>query len=179
MTQIASAYAEGLFDLAVQENLEEDILRDLTALRKGFSQAPEYVKLLATHTLTKQERCQILDDGFRGKVCPYVLNFLKILTEKGYIRLFGQCCEAFEELYNRAHGILPVTVVSAVALSEEQIRKLTQRLCQQTGKKVRLHCRVEPECLGGIRLDYDGKRVDGTVSGMLDAIRNLLQNTVL
>ena len=48
-----------------------------------------------------------------------------------------------------------------------------------TGKTVELHCRIDPTVLGGIRLDYDGKRVDGTVKNRLDAMAALLKNTVL
>ena len=50
--------------------------------------------------MPKEERVRILDDSFRGKLHPYVLNFLKILTEKGYMRHFSDCCKAFEESYN-------------------------------------------------------------------------------
>ena len=33
--------------------------------------------------------------------------------------------------------------------------------------------------LGGLRLNYDGKQVDGTVKNRLDTIGKLLKNTVL
>ena len=48
-----------------------------------------------------------------------------------------------------------------------------------TDKTVELTNRIDPACLGGVRLDYDGKRVDGTVRSRLDAIHNMLKNTVL
>ena len=126
-----------------------------------------------------QERCGILDDSFRGKVHPYVLNFLKILTEKGYMRHFFDCCKAYEESYNRDNGILPVTAVTAVSLNPAQAEKLTAKLCQITGKQVKLCNRVDPDILGGVRLNYDGKQLDDTVTHRLDAVRSLLKNTVL
>ena len=64
-------------------------------------------------------------------------------------------------------------------LNEAQTAKLTAKLIKITGKTVELTNRVDPACLGGVRLDYDGKRVDGTVQSRLDAIRSLLKNTVL
>jgi len=42
-----------------------------------------------------------------------------------------------------------------------------------------VHNRIDPECLGGVRLDYDGKRVDGSVANRLETVRNMLKNTVL
>ena len=108
-----------------------------------------------------------------------MLNFLKILTEKGYIKQFSDCCQMFTDLYNRDHNILSVTAVTAVALSQEQRQALTKKLGTMTGKTILLRNQVNPACLGGVRLDYDGQRLDGTVKNRLDSIRELLNNTVL
>ena len=179
MTQVGSVYGEALYTLALEENLSAAILEELSALEQAFRTEPEFIRLLSTPNLSVQERCQILDDSFRGKVQPYVLNFLKILTEKGYVRHFFDCCKAYEESYNRDNGILPVTAITAVSLNPAQAEKLTAKLCRITGKQVKLHNRVDPEVLGGVRLDYDGKRLDDTVSHRMDAVRSLLKNTVL
>ena len=108
-----------------------------------------------------------------------MLNFLKILTEKGYIRHFPECCDSYEEQYNLDKGILPVRAVTAVPLSEEQTGKLTKKLSDMTGKTIKLEKRVDPECIGGVRLDFDGRRLDNTVAHRLEAIGSLLKNTVL
>ena len=179
MTEVGNAYGLALYDLAKSEALAEQILQELDILRQSFEAEPGFLKLLGTPSLTKQERCQILDDSFRGKVQPYLLNFMKILTEKGYIRHFSNCCDAYRQQYNRDNGILPVTAVTAVAMTEGQKEKLKEKLDALTGRTVELHCRIDPHCLGGVRLDYDGKRVDDTVAHRLDAIRSVLKNTVL
>lgn len=179
MTQIGSAYAQALYSLAKEEGLTQTILEELKALDAGFAEEPGFLRLLAAPNLSKEERCGILDESFRDKVHPYVLNFMKILTEKGYVRHFDRCCKAYREQYNEDNGILPVCAVTAVALNDAQSKKLTDKLCAITGKTVELTNRVDPRCLGGVRLDYDGKRVDGTVQSRLDAVRALLKNTVL
>ena len=179
MTEAGSVYGLALYDLAKSEGLTEQILKELDVLRQSFDEEPAFLKLLSTPTLTKQERCDILDNSFRGKLQPYLLNFLKILTEKGYIRYFSQCCDAYRDQYNRDHGILPVTAVTAVPMTEAQQKRLTAKLEALTGKTVELHSRIDPSCLGGVRLDYDGKRLDDTVAHRLDAVRTLLKNTVL
>ena len=85
MTQAANTYGQALYDLAKEESLGKTILEELSVLKSVFADAPAYSKLLSTPDIPKQERCAILDEAFRGKVHPYVLNFLKILTEKGYL----------------------------------------------------------------------------------------------
>ena len=179
MTRIASVYAQALYDLARDEALGRDILQELKLLQEAFVQNPDFVRLLSTPNLSKEERCGIIHESFAGKLQPYVLNFLKILTEKGYIKHFPECCEAYRQMYNRDNGILPVKAVTAVALSEAQRDRLSAKLARITGKTIELCNVVDPKCLGGMRIDYDGKCVDDTVQHRLNAVRSLLKNTVL
>ena len=87
--------------------------------------------------------------------------------------------KAYVAQYNQDNGILPVLAVTAVALTAEQQMRLQEKLQQVTGKTVQLQNRVDPGCLGGVRLDFDGKRVDGTVQNRLETLRRQLNNTVL
>jgi len=179
MTEVGSVYGESLYGLAKDEGLSHDILAQLQVLQQSFDQEPDFVRLLSSPNLAKQERCQILDSSFRGKIHAYVLNFLKLLTEKGYIRHFSACCDAYTQHYNQDNGILPVTAYTAVALSQEQVLRLTEKLARITGKTIKLRNRVDPAVFGGVRLDYDGRRLDDTVSHRLDTIRDLLKAEVL
>ena len=92
---------------------------------------------------------------------------------------FTHCCQAYTRLYNEKHNILSVRAVTAVPLTDRQTEALTQKLTRMTGKTILLANRVDPTCLGGVRLDYDGQRLDDTVSHRLDSVRELLKNTVL
>ena len=179
MSQIGMTYAEALYSLAKEEKCEKAVMEQMKTLDEIFAQESDFIRLLSAPNVAKETRCAVLDDSFRGKVHPYLLNFMKILTEKGYIRYFHDCCHAYREQYNEEMGILPVRAVTAIELTEAQTAKLKAKLEKITGKTVELTNRTDPSCLGGVRLDYDGKRVDGTVKNRLDDIRSLLKNTVL
>lgn len=179
MTEVGNVYGESLYELAKEENLANIIGDQLAVLQQSFRQEPDFIRLLSSHNLTKQERCQILDDSFRDKVHAYLLNFLKILTEKDYMRFFSDCCDAYTTHYYQDNGILCVDAVTAVALKPEQTDKLREKLSRITGKEIVLRNRIDPAVLGGVRLDYDGQRLDATVSNRLDAIRTILNKTVL
>ena len=179
MTDAANVYGQALYELARDEGLAPQILEQLQVLADSFRQEPSFVQLLAAPSVPKQERCQVLDSTLRGRVHPYVLNSLKILTEKGYIRQFDRCCSVYKRQYNQDNGIMEVTAVTAVPLSDELRRKLETKLSAITGKTIDLTCRVDPGTLGGVRLDWDGKQLDGTVRRRLDDIRDILRNTVL
>ena len=179
MTQIGNVYGEALYSLAREENLSDAVLQELKLLRDAFAQEPDFVRLLSAPNLSKEERCAVLDRSFRGKVQPYVLNFMKILTEKGYLRHFADCCKTYRDQYNEENGILPVVAVTAISLTGEQASRLSDKLARVTGKKIDLANRVDPSCLGGVRLEFDGKQLDDTVEHRLAAIGSMLKSTVL
>lgn len=179
MTQTAKIYGGALYDLARDEQLSSAMLEELTALNSAFHEAPDYLKLLSTASISKEERCGVLETDFGGKIHPYVLNFLKILTERGSIREFDGCCKEFRRRYHEDNGILEAVAITAVPLSDALRQKLLQKLAAVTGKEIELTVRTDPSILGGIRLEMDGTQLDGTIRRKLDDIRTVLSNTVL
>ena len=178
MTALGAEYGGALYALAAEEGLEEAILEELCEVRGLLAENPDYEKLLALPSVPKAERCAALDEAFGGRVQPYLLNFLKILCEKGAIRALPDCLKEYRARYNAAHGILEATAVTAVPMSEAQAEALKKKLAVLTGKTIALTTRVEPGCLGGVRLEVDGARLDGTVKNRLDEVRRLLAATL-
>ena len=174
MTQLEQSYAAGLYVLGQEEQITDELMQELSVLEETVGKDEAYISLLSTPALSKEERCALLDQAFRDKVHIYVLNFMKILTEKGYIRHFSGCCRAFRQQYNDDRGILSVRVVSAAVLTGPQKQRLKETLEKRTGKTVELQFSIDPHVLGGVRLDYDGVRIDGTVRSRLDEVRKLL-----
>jgi F-type H+-transporting ATPase subunit delta len=179
MNRVGTVYGQGLYALAKEEHLEDSILQELCLLDGAFAEEPDFLKLLSSANLSKQERLNVLDESFRGKVQPYVLNFLMLLTEKGYITQFSACYKAYRQQYNGDKGILQVRAVTAVPMTQAQILRLTEILAGITGKTIDLSCKEDPAVLGGVRLSYDGMEVDGTVQSRLQAMEKRLKNTVL
>jgi len=179
MTNVAGVYGQALYDLASEDGVADGIGADMKEIRSILSENPDFVRLISSPSIPKAERLAVLDEAFRGRVHPYVLNFMKILTEKGYMHVFSACCDVYRSCYNTEHNILPVVATTALPLSEEQASKLRRKLSSITGRQIELDNRIDPACLGGVRIDYDGKRVDDTVSGRIERLHSMLKNTAL
>lgn len=179
MTESAINYGDALYELAKDEQLSEQILSEFTQVCGLFSDNPDYIRLLAEPSVPKKERCAVLDEAFAGRLQPYLLNFLKLLCERGMIRNAPECLRRYRTRYNEDNGILEATAICAVPLQEEQKRRLTEKLQTVTGKRIDLQVRTDASVLGGIRLQMDGKELDGTVRGRLEGLRRTLSDTVL
>ena len=66
-----------------------------------------------------------------------------------------------------------------VLLSEEQKAALITKLEKLCQKKIILSEKIDPEVLGGLKVEVDGKTLDGTVSGRLKEIRKNVNEVVL
>ena len=179
MTGTANVYGQALFDLAHEEGLDVELLCQLKILKEAFRQNHDFVRLLSSPSLSKEERLNILQESFGGRIHEYILNFMKILTEKGCIRHFADCCDVYRENYNACHDIITVRAITAAALNPEQADRLNSKLSRLTGKTIELINVIDPSCIGGMRLDYEGKRVDDTIRSRLDSLHSLLKNTIL
>lgn len=176
MTETAKMYGGSLYALAAEEQLDEALLPEIEGVAQLFRDNPEYLHLLSVPSIPKKERCALIDEALGGQVHPYVVNFVRILCENGTLRELRGCAQEYRLRFNEAHGIAAATAVSAVALPPEAREKLEQRLSALTGKTVHLENRVDPSVLGGIRLDMEGTRLDGTVAARLDALRREIKN---
>ena len=179
MTETARMYGGSLYDLAAEEGLEARILGELDEAVALFKANPDYLHLLSTPSIPKRERCGLLDEALRDQVHLYVLNFLKILCEKGTLRELPGCARAYRVRYNQAHGILEAAATTAVAMTEQQVKSLHEKLEKVTGRHIDLKTKVEPAVLGGIRLDIEGTELDGTVRSRLAGLRSSIAAATL
>ena len=179
MTTAWGLYGQSLYDLAAEEKADDQIMEELEAVRGIFRENPDYITLLCEPSIPGRTRVQLLDEAFRGQIHPYLLNFLKILVEKGMLRGFSTCCSTYRKSYNKDHGISEAMVTSAVALDESQAEALREKLEKLSGRKVLLRRRVDEKVLGGLRVELDGRLFDGTVGGRLEELRRRVTETVL
>lgn len=176
MTQTAKVYGSGLYDLAMEEGLVEAIMDQLKEVRQLFRENPDYIKLLGEPSIPKAERVKLIDTAFGASLEHYLLNFMKLLCEHNIIREFGGCCEEYTKRYNVDHNITEAVVYSAVPLSEAQAGGLKARLEKVSGKTVLLIQKIDPSVVAGLRVEMDGKQLDGTLKGRMNGLSKQLKN---
>ena len=178
MTPAAKRWGDSLYELARTEGLEERILGELDMAAACIADEPDYLRLLSTIAVPKKERCALLQKAFEG-AHPYVINFLSLLCENGFLAELSGCIRAYRDLYNLDHGIAEATVTSALPLSDDERERLVRKLAAMTGKTVVLNEKTDPAVVGGLRVTIGGKRLDGTVRRRLDKLREDMQNEII
>ncbi len=174
----AEEYGKALFMLAEEEKITDRIKEELEVLMAAISESPDYLKLLDTHAVSKSERLSLVDEAF-GSFSVNLKNLIKILSENRCAYLLPSVSGAFIDCYYKSRGILPAEAVTAIALTDAQMKALTERLEAKTGKTVLLSCRVDPSILGGVVLRYSDTQLDGSVKTRLDKFEEALSNIIV
>lgn len=167
----AQKYAVSIYELALEENILEPIQEELMSLNQIFTTDSEFLKLLTVPTISTQEKGNIIDQVFGTKVHQYVLNLLKLLSEKNRMDSFFGLYTHFKKLYNEKMNICEVTVVTAIPLNEVLTQKLSAKLAQITGKTVQLVAKVDPSVLGGVLLKMENDQVSDTLQNRLSSLK--------
>lgn len=174
MTELAREYGSGLYALTEEEKISGAVLDEMQALCQIFLSHPDFLRLLSNLSLSKEERAAMLDHAFRGQVHAYLLNFMKILCERGAFSAFYDCEAMFRRLYYQDYGVMEAQLTSAAPLTEEQRKRMLDKLSAMTGKTVVLKEKVDAGLLGGVLLEMDGKQYDNTIRRRLLSIQQAI-----
>ena len=167
-------YGASLYDLAKDEGMSSEILVELEGIVSLFNEHPAYVKILDAPQIERDDLMEILNEDFLGKVNRYVLNFLKLLSEKHIVHHIGECFKTYEKLYNEDNNIKIVNVTTAKPIGKHLEEKLLQKLEKKTGGKVVLKMHIDKKCIGGIIIETDGMRIDSSIKSGLEDLKKAL-----
>lgn len=179
MTEYARAYGGSLYDLAAEEQLTDVIKDQMQEIKVLLRENPDYIKLLSEPSIKKEERTDLIEKAFGGQAERYLINFLKILCEKGILNEYEGCTEEFTQRYNADHNIAEAVVTSAVALSEAQEKALAAKLEKVSGKKVYIIKKINPSLVAGVKVELEGVELDGTIRGRLNDMSRKLSEIIV
>jgi len=174
----ARVYAKALFELGLEEKAVGKIYDDLHAVHeaikgldadlRAFFQAPK---------LRRDDKRRILNMAFEGKVGRPVLGLLNVLVQKRREPLFDNVVEEYDRYRDQHEGRVQASVTTAQKLDEDLMNALRAALEARTKKQVVLQQKVDPEVLGGIRVNLGDYVLDGTVRRGLEDMRRTLAVT--
>lgn len=121
--------------------------------------AAQYAKALLTVT-----------DGKSGKALDgAVKDFVALLTERHEMFRWREIVRAFDNAWRRKYGAANVTIETATKPSRELLAAFVKLYPEATITSV-----LNPELMGGARVQIDDRLLDGSVSGQLNRLKEEL-----
>jgi len=174
----ARRYAEAAFEVASRDDALDAWRRDLNTA--GAIVADERVgRALANPSIPLETRTATAKATFGQLVAPNVLNLIDLMLRRGRIEELPRLAAEFRRLDDERQGITRATVTSALPLTPDELRALTERLEQSTGGRVELDTQTDPALLGGLVVLLGDRLIDGSVRSRLERLRNQLVSGAL
>ena len=176
---VATRYAKGLFDLAAENKLVEEIKSDMDLLHHTLRVNPELNAVLANPIVSHFKKVKILDQVFTGKVNKLTLDFFKLVIMKSRGEVMYAVSAAYVNLYDVLNHIVKATLVSATPLSEANKKALVADIKAATGGEVKLSAKTDPSLIGGFVLTVGDRQVDTSIANDLRKLKKEFAQKVI
>jgi F-type H+-transporting ATPase subunit delta len=170
MEEIAQVYARSLFEVASDQDKVDEIRDELGQFADAMNEDRDLQVFFFSPYFSTKEKEDALDRAISGADESFV-NFLKLLIENHRMPVIFRVRRGYEELWEEANKLIPVSVTSAIELDKKTVKELGDRIEEQTGRRVELTAEVDPDILGGIVVRVGDSILDASVRNRLDQLR--------
>lgn len=176
---IARRYAKALFELADRDKCLDPIMRQAAVFAQVLTESDQLQSFLFSPLVDRRLKKQALEAALAGKTLPLFYHFILLLLRKGRQQLYQEIVFELGRLYDVRKNRVRASVVSAVALSKEQLEAVRQQLAGKGKSEILIENKVDPEILGGLVINVGGKVLDASLAQQLNRLRRELQQAKL
>ena len=152
---------------AEKSNEQESLESELFDFARVLIANPDLRQGLNTSADSDEGKLALLDAVVKGKYVSSTHTLLQkvVILRRG--RSIDATLAAYSYYVSTRNNRLIAHVKSAVAISDDQLKKLVAALSKQMGKEVHVNVEIDPKVLGGISIRYADDVIDGTIFNRL------------
>jgi len=166
-SQVGRRYSKAIFDIAEEKNQVKEIYELLNSAMVLYRTDKGFKNFIRNPLISNEEKKLVLNEIF-GKDNSDNLNILLYILDKGRINCIKYIVAEYLKIYYRKNRILDVRATFTKELTEEQKKKLIDKLSQKTRKEINLEIKIDKNILGGGIIRIGDKIIDGSIRRELD-----------
>lgn len=174
---VGATYGEALFEFAVEEGREEELMNEVILLRELLSENPDFGKLMNHPKVLKEDKLEVLEAVFKGRVSEELVGFLHLIVSKDRYGEIDSILDYFIDEVKQVKGIGVAYVATALDLSEAKKKEVEQKLLSTTSfTRMEMHYQVDESLIGGMVIRIGDRVVDSSIRSKLSGLeRELLK----
>ncbi len=172
---VARPYAEAAYKHAVASG-ELDQWSKMLQLAAMIAEDSEFKLLIGNPVISAKRLEEIFLEIGKSKFNSEARNLLALLAVNKRMQVLPQISQLFEQLKAQHEGVLEAKIVSAFALEGRQLKKLIDDLEQKFKRKIEARVSIDPELIGGVKVEIGDEILDASVRGKLEAMAVALKS---
>lgn len=161
--KVAPRYAKSLIDIGIEQNLLEQLYKDMQLIHLICKENPELVLLLKSPIVRSDKKESILKEVFFNSLSITSTTFIVLILKKKREAILDAIASSFISLYKAHHNIKIAKVTTAIPLNETQKAKLINLLEKSENATIELNEIVNPEIIGGMVLRVEDRQIDESI----------------
>ena len=170
--QLGNVYAKALLEFGKDSGQVDQMVDELNGVADAVREVPGLQALLESPRVANEDKIKLLDKAFGGKVDKNLVNFLKVIGNKGRFDCLGSIASSAREMQDEMSGRVQAVLTSASEIDQNVKDKIAQSLSKVLGKTVSLTSSVDPKILGGMIIRVGDTVYDGSVVNQLAQVRS-------
>jgi len=172
---IAEKYAAALLEVAKEQNATEAVSRELREVRALVDRTGELKTLLEHPRMNPAEKIQAIQTLLPGgRLSPMMERFLTLLMMKKRMKYLTAVVDQFERLQYQASGRTVVRVLTAMPMTPDQKKALAKRVSEMFLMEPEIREEVKTDLVGGMVLYVGDQRLDASVLGQLERMKQAI-----
>jgi len=174
---VARRYAEAYFSIAQEANKIDEYQTELGKIVQSIQETEGLREYFAHPMIPAKEKKELANKIFAQQVSPLTLNFFLLVLDKKRETYLELIYKEFEAMADESRNIKKAELISAMAVSDEDVKTLSETLSRSTGKTIQLKLTVDPAMLGGVKIRMGDKIIDASVAKKLEMLKKNLKAT--
>ncbi|MDD4775050.1 MAG: F0F1 ATP synthase subunit delta [Syntrophomonas sp.] len=172
---VARRYAEAFFSIAREAGKIDEYQNELGKIVQTIEEIPDLKEYFAHPLLPAKDKKEIAKQVFSSAVSPLTLNFLLLVLDKkrqNYLELINN---QYVEMADESRNIKKAELISAMPISDQDVKTLADNLTRSTGKTIQLDVSIDPSIIGGVKIRMGDKIIDASIAKKLEMLKKNLQ----
>ena len=178
ITLLAKRYAQALFDLAVENNILEEVEQDMILVKSVLEESRVLRKVMSNPVIDYSKKIKVLDRIFEDKIQKLSHKFLRLITQKGREIYISYICTSFDEIYKDYKNIMPVQLTTAMKVDEKVKQEILDKLAGVMGKNLEVTEKVDQELIGGFTLNFEDYQYNNSVKKQLQRLAKVFSDNL-
>ncbi|MCI9221034.1 MAG: ATP synthase F1 subunit delta [Lachnospiraceae bacterium] len=172
---VSKTYGEALYEVAAEAGKTSELMEEIRCVREILASNPGFDELMEHPGVPKQEKLQIVENVFKGRLSDELTGLLEVVVSKERYRDLPAIFAYFTEKVKEEQRIAVAWVTTAVELAPGQREAVKTKLLETSGyASMEMHYEVDASIIGGMIIRIGDRVVDSSVRTKLDGLKKQL-----
>jgi F-type H+-transporting ATPase subunit delta len=175
-SQISVRYAKALFQSALEQQMLDEVYRDMEVLI-STCRLNEFQYMLVVPTLQPSQKISMCNSIFEKQLSGISISMINLVIRNKRETYLPGIARYFKDLYRKEKGVRYATLVTAQAVDDRAMEGIRKLIKKAYDAEVELTASVDGEIIGGFMLTIEDMRYDASVASHLRKLKKQLLQT--